>query len=102
MPKWTFLLFLVALGAVLFGVNRRALRWLQTSFALSNRTSRVLMWLLVASATIVVLGRAATLVFPDLPVSGAVRVGFVAQLAVLVSVILLLPFDLALWVQRLA
>jgi predicted MPP superfamily phosphohydrolase len=35
-------------------------------------------------------------------VSAAVRAGFVAQLAVLVSVILLLPFDLALWMQRLA
>jgi predicted MPP superfamily phosphohydrolase len=49
---------------------------------------------------LVLLGRIASILFPGLPLGGALRVGFAAQLAVLVSVILLLPFDLALLVQR--
>lgn len=51
---------------------------------------------------LVLLGRIASAVFPNQPVGGVLRVGFAAQLAVLVSVILLLPLDLALWARRLS
>lgn len=102
MPKWSFVVFLVVLSAVLYAVNRRALSWLEASFSLSRRAVRTLAVLLGASVAMVVLGRIASAVFPDLPVSGALRVGFTVQLAVLVSVILLLPFDLALWIRRLS
>ena len=34
MPKWSFLVFAVLVGAVLYAVNRRALRWVETTFAL--------------------------------------------------------------------
>src|SRR6188768_841327 len=101
MPKWSFLVFAVVLGAVLYAVNRRALRWVETTFALSQRTVRVLKVVLGSSVALVLLGRLATILAPSLPVSGALRVGFIAQLAVLVSVILLLPLDLVLWARRL-
>ena len=100
MPKWSFLVFAVLVGAVLYAVNRRALRWVETTFALSHRTVRILAVVLGASLTLVLLGRIASVLGPGLPVSGALRVGFMTQLAVLVSVILLLPLDLLLWIRR--
>jgi predicted MPP superfamily phosphohydrolase len=102
MPKWSFVVFLVVLSALLYAVNRRALSWFETSFALGRRTVRALAVLLGASVALVVLGRIASLLFPNLPVSEALRVGFTVQLAVLVSMILLLPFDVALVVRRLS
>jgi len=101
MPKWSFVVFLVVLSAVLFAVNRRALRWFEASFGLSRRTVRVLAFVLGASVALVLVGRIASGVYPSLPMGGALRIGFIAQLAVLVSVILLLPFDLVLWLRRL-
>jgi len=100
MPKWTFLVFALVMGLVLYAVNRRALRWFESTFALSRRSVRVLTVVLGASVALVLVGRIASILGPDLPVSGALRVGFIAQLAVLVSVILLLPLDLALWLRR--
>lgn len=100
MPKWSFIVFLVVLSAVLYVVNRRALRWLQTTFALSPRGVRVVAVVLGASLALVLLGRIAGAIFPGLPVAGALSVGFAVQLAALVSVILLLPFDAALAVER--
>ncbi|HET7542603.1 MAG TPA: hypothetical protein VFK05_22185, partial [Polyangiaceae bacterium] len=94
------MIFALIIGAILYAVNRRALRWIETTFQLSRRTVRVLSVVLGASLALVLLGRLLSVLGPGLPVTGALRIGFIAQLAVLVSVLLLLPLDLALWVRR--
>src|SRR5262245_48783194 len=101
MPRWSMVVFLVVMGVVLYAVNRRTLRWFTTSFGLSRRTVQAISVVLGGSLALVLLGRVASLLFPSLPLGGALSVGFTAQLAVLVSVILLLPFDLALGIRRL-
>jgi len=94
--------FLVVLSTVLYVVNRRAIRWLEMSFPLARRSVRVLAVLLGASLAVVLLGRVAGFVFPGLPLREALQVGFAAQLAVLMSVVLLLPLDVGILVQRLS
>ncbi len=100
MTKLSFALFLGVMTLVLYGVNRRALRWLGSSFQLSPRTERAIVWLLTGSLLIVLLGRLLSLVFPALPLGALVGIGFGVQLAALVSVILLLPLDLLLLTRR--
>lgn len=96
------IVFLLVLSGVLYLVNRRALRWLRESYTFSPRTMRALAAVLYAALLTILLGRVLGHIFPELPLAPALAVAFSVEIAALVSVILLLPFDLALWLYRVA
>lgn len=90
-----FLVIILLLGLL----NWRAHRWLTSGFGLGKLAGRVVAVVFGGSLLFIVAGRFASRAGHDLP--EAIFVGaFAVQLAVLISVVLLLPFDLLRGAQR--
>ncbi len=93
---WSFAVFFLVMLVVLGWVNHRAYRWATRAFSFSPRGKRVLSGVLIASLAGMTLGRVLDR-FAAGRVSQLVLVSAsVVQLAVLISVVLLLFVDLAL------
>lgn len=98
---WSFALFFLVMLVVLGWVNLRAYRWATRAFSLSPRVERVLAVVLVASLIGMTLGRVLDR-FAAGPVSQAILFSAsVVQLAVLISVVLLLVVDAAVFAAKL-
>jgi hypothetical protein len=93
------IVFFIAITLLLGLLNWRAHRWLTSSFGFGKPTARVLAVLFASSWLFIVAGRFASRAGYDLPEALFVA-AFAVQLAVLISVGLLLPFDLVRAAQR--
>jgi uncharacterized protein len=97
-----FALFFLVMFLVLAAVNFRAYRWATHAFSLSLRSRRVLGAVLIASLVSMTLGRVLDRALSNAATRGLVFVASVVELAVLISVILLLFVDLGVLGVRFA
>jgi predicted MPP superfamily phosphohydrolase len=88
-----FLVFLLVLTGLLYLVNRYALHWATRAFGLSVGVRRALTWLLSLAVVGMFAGRLLSFVAPGAAVPVIVAVSSTIELAVLLSVALLLPAD---------
>ena len=93
--------FFFVITLVLGLLNWRAYRWLTTDLGISGRAGRGLAIVFGGSWLFTVVGRVASRSGYDLPEAGFV-VAFGVQLTVLISVLLLVPFDVLRGARRLA
>jgi uncharacterized protein len=100
MSSVSFALFFVLMALVIWGINVRALRWLTAAFELSPRVRRAISIALYGSLVGMLLTRFIDWIWFDAPVRLPLAIASIAQLAVMVSVALLLPLDLVLLVRR--
>jgi predicted MPP superfamily phosphohydrolase len=94
MNQLGFLVFFLVMSAVLGFLNWHALGWLSRAFGFSARVRRVVWWVFVGSIVGMALGRFIGWAWQDAPVRLLLGVSGTIQLAVLMSVVLLLPVDL--------
>jgi predicted MPP superfamily phosphohydrolase len=97
-----FLVFLLVLTGLLYLVNRYALRWATRAFGLSVGVRRALTWLLSLTVLGMFAGRLLSFVAPGAAAPVIVAVSSTIELAILISVALLLPVDGLRLVVRLA
>jgi uncharacterized protein len=95
MSQVGFLLFFVVMSALLGLINWHALNWLGRAFGFSERVRRVVWGVFIASLLGMMLGRVIGWAWSDAPVRLLLGVSGTIQLAVLMSVALLLPVDVA-------
>ena len=88
-----FLVFLLVLTGLLYLVNRHALRWATRAFGLSVGVRRALTWLFSLAVVGMFAGRLLSFVAPGAAVPVIVAISSTIELAVLLSVALLLPVD---------
>ena len=89
-----FLLFGLVINLVLALVNIRAYRRLVAAFPIGKRAKRAIVAVQAGSLLLATIGRLSSRTGYELPLQGAVVVALVIQLAVIISVVLLLVFDL--------
>jgi predicted MPP superfamily phosphohydrolase len=94
--SWSFAVFFLTMLAVLGWVNHRAYRWATRAFAFSPGGRRVLAGVLIASLAGMTLGRVLDRLAPGQASRVVLLSASVVQLAVLISVVLLLVVDLGL------
>jgi predicted MPP superfamily phosphohydrolase len=95
MSQVGFLLFFVVMSTLLGLINWHALNWLARAFGFSERVRRAVWWVFVASLAGMMLGRVIGWAWSDAPVRLLLGVSGTIQLAILMSVGLLLPVDVA-------
>jgi uncharacterized protein len=95
-----FAVFVLVMFLVLTAVNVHAFRWATRAFSLSRRSQRLLGFVLGASLVSMTFGRLLDRAFSNAATRGLIFVSSVIELAVLISVILLLAVDLGLLVMR--
>jgi predicted MPP superfamily phosphohydrolase len=104
MSSLWFPVFFVLTALVIWAINAHALRWLSRVARLGPRVRRAAALLLFGSLAVTVLGRIIDWTWPDAPLRMPLTIASITQLAVIVSVLLLLPVDLALlarsWLAR--
>jgi predicted MPP superfamily phosphohydrolase len=91
---WSFAVFFLVMLGVLGWVNQQAYRWATRAFSISPRGKRVLSGVLIASLAGMVLGRVVDRFAPGQASQLVLFSASVVQLAVLISVALLLVVDL--------
>ena len=96
----SFAVFVLVLFLVLAAVNIQAFRWATRAFSLSRRSQRVLGVVLGAALVSMTFGRMLDRAFSNAATRALIFVSSVIELAVLISVILLLAVDLGMLVMR--
>jgi predicted MPP superfamily phosphohydrolase len=93
MSRPSFLIFFLTTGVLLGLINRHAFVWITRAFAPSRSVRRWIFGVLVSSLAAMVLGRMIDWVWSAAPVGWLLAASGTVQLAVLMGVALLLPFD---------
>lgn len=102
MSRVFFPLFFLVVVAVVWAINAHALRWATKAFSLSERARRVLAGVLYGSLAVTFLARLVDWALPDAPIRVPMTIASIVQLAVVVSVALLLVVDGVQLARRLA
>src|SRR5690242_8716448 len=97
MPVAGFIVLAIVSIAALVGINLQVLRWARRGLGLTPRWQGVLKAVLWASLAGMVLGRLAGRFWPNAGVTSVIAVSSTVELAVIISGLLLLMVDAAIF-----